>query len=89
LFKFNLQMNKNILQNKILKILSSILKTDIKKLKKHIKNGKNINNWDSLNHIKIIMAIEEEFNIKFKNKEISKTIDDKDKLINSVFEMLK
>ena len=35
------------------------------------------------------MAIEEEFNIKFSNKEISKTIDDKDKLIDTVFKMLK
>ena len=78
-----------VIQNKIYKILSAILKVDIKKLKKHLKSSKNINNWDSLSHIKIIMAIEEEFNVKFSNKEISKTIDDKDKLINSVLEILK
>tara|TARA_B100000787_G_C16058818_1_gene234608 strand:+ start:131 stop:382 length:252 start_codon:yes stop_codon:yes gene_type:complete len=82
-------MTNNIIQNKIYKILSAILKVDIKKLKKHLKSSKNINNWDSLSHIKIIMAIEEEFNVKFSNKEISKTIDDKDKLINSVLEILK
>jgi|TARA_B110000037_G_scaffold222954_1_gene300850 acyl carrier protein len=82
-------MNKKIIQNKILRILSSILKADIKKLKEYLKSSKNINNWDSLSHIKIIMAIEEEFNIKFSNKEISKTIDDKDKLIDTVFKMLK
>jgi acyl carrier protein len=82
-------MNRKIIQNKILRILSSILKADIKKLKEYLKSSKNINNWDSLSHIKIIMAIEEEFNIKFSNKEISKTIDDKDKLIDTVFKMLK
>jgi len=82
-------MNRKIIQNKILRILSSILKVDIKKLKEYLKSSKNINNWDSLSHIKIIMAIEEEFNIKFSNKEISKTIDDKDKLIDTVFKMLK
>ena len=82
-------MNKKIIQNKILRILSSILKADIKKLKEYLKSSKNINNWDSLSHIKIIMAIEEEFNIKFSNKEISNTIDDKDKLIDTVFKMLK
>ena len=58
-------MTNNIIQNKIYKILSAILKVDIKKLKKHLKSSKNINNWDSLSHIKIIMAIEEEFNVKF------------------------
>ena len=45
-------MNKKIIQNKILRILSSILKADIKKLKEYLKSSKNINNWDSLSHIK-------------------------------------
>ena len=81
-------MKKNIIQNKIFKILSGILKADIKKLQTHLKNSKNINNWDSLNHIKIIMAIEEEFNIKFSNKEILKTIDDKKKLTSVVLKMI-
>ena len=38
---------------------------DPKNIEKHIKQSKNINNWDSLNHIKIILKIEQNFKIKF------------------------
>tara|TARA_Y100000996_G_scaffold335472_1_gene271972 strand:- start:656 stop:907 length:252 start_codon:yes stop_codon:yes gene_type:complete len=82
-------MNKNKIQLDVLKILSSILKLNIKKLQNYLKGSKNINNWDSLNHIKIIMALEEEFNIKFKNKDIMKTINNKEKLVKVVLELLK
>ena len=42
-------------------------------------------NWDSLAHINLFMAIEEEFNIKFTPEEIMKTTTIKDilKLIES------
>ncbi len=43
--------------------------------------------WDSLNHINIILAIEKEFNIKFKGLEILKArnVGDLQKLIDSKF----
>jgi acyl carrier protein len=42
-------------------------------------------NWDSLNHINIIVAIEKEFAVKFKGLEIlkAKNIGDLQKLIDS------
>jgi len=41
--------------------------------------------WDSLNHINIILAIEKEYNIKFKGLEIlkAKNVGDLQKLIDS------
>ena len=30
----------------------------------------NIENWDSLSHMKLVLALEEEFNVKFRDEEI-------------------
>lgn len=37
-------------------------KSDIKVFKKNIEN---VNDWDSIKHLELIMAIEEKYNIKF------------------------
>lgn len=34
-------------------------------------NSSNIEDWDSLNHINLVVAIESEFNIKFELEELS------------------
>lgn len=41
--------------------------------------------WDSLNHINIILAVEEKFGIKFKSRELLqlKCVGDLQKLVNS------
>lgn len=44
------------------KIFKNIFGIDTKKINKKI-NYKNIKKWDSLNHVKLIMAIESNFNI--------------------------
>ena len=31
---------------------------------------KNLSDWDSLNHIKLVVELEEEFNVKFSNLEV-------------------
>ena len=46
-------------------------------------NAENTESWDSLGHLRIIMAIEEKFNIKFKTDEIS-SLNSVDKLINKI-----
>ena len=76
-------MAKN-LNKEIFSIISKILKTNPKNIEKHIKQSKNINNWDSLNHIKIILKVEQDFKIKFTQNEIVTSIDDKNILIKYI-----
>jgi len=50
-------------------------KSDIKAFKKNIEN---VNDWDSIKHLELIMAIEEKYNIKFpydKNFDLKKFSD--------------
>ena len=60
---------KNNIEKKLKKIFSIILKVKEKKIS-NIKRA-NIPNWDSLNHIKIMICIENEFNIKFGAKKFN------------------
>ena len=76
-------MKKNI-SKKIYIIISKILNLKPEIIKKHVKHSKNINNWDSLNHIKIILQIENEFKIKFTQNEIVKSIDNKNTLLKYI-----
>tara|TARA_X000000950_G_C13897004_1_gene653259 strand:- start:164 stop:403 length:240 start_codon:yes stop_codon:yes gene_type:complete len=58
---------KNITLQKLKKIFSLILKKKDLKLTLSRANEKK---WDSLNHVNIIIAIENEFRIKFNSNEI-------------------
>lgn len=55
------------MENKLKKIFKRIFK------KKSVENlsSNDDKNWDSLRHLDLIFALEEEFNIKFTNKEIT------------------
>lgn len=55
------------MENKLKKIFKRIFK------KKRVENlsSNDDKNWDSLRHLDLIFALEEEFNIKFTNKEIT------------------
>ena len=63
---------KNDTERKLKKIFSIILKVKEKKIS-NIKRA-NIPNWDSLNHIKIMICIENEFNIKFGAKKFNEVV---------------
>ena len=52
----------------LIKIFSIIFKIKEKSIKETI-NFRNQKNWDSLNHVKLIMAIESKFKIKFNPEE--------------------
>ena len=54
-------MNDNYLNQKIEKIFLNIIK---KKINSKSTN-KNTKNWDSLNHVKLILSLEKNFKIKF------------------------
>ena len=60
-----------ITEKKIIRIFKKILKIKNTNKKKKI-NQKKIKNWDSLNHVILLLAIQEEFKIKFKISEYSK-----------------
>ena len=51
-------------------------------------NSETIEDWDSLNHINLVSAIEKEFKIKFALKELS-TLNNVGSIIDSALEKLK
>lgn len=53
-------MNK--MEDELKKIFKNIFKIEEKKINKKT-NYKSIKNWDSLNHVKLVMAIESKFRI--------------------------
>ena len=60
-----------IIEKKIIRIFKKILKIKNTNKKKEL-TQKKIKNWDSLNHVLLLLAIQEEFKIKFKISEYSK-----------------
>ena len=61
---------KNDIENKLLNIFNIIFSEDYVKINNKI-SMKNNKNWDSLKHLNLILAIEEEFNFKLSIEEIS------------------
>ncbi|EAI9065343.1 acyl carrier protein [Campylobacter lari] len=57
------------MENKFYEILENIL--EVKVNKNSNLSMQNCRNWTSLNHIDIIMSLEEEFEIKFNKDELS------------------
>jgi acyl carrier protein len=49
--------------NKLKQVVSDILEVDIDDINEN-SSSDNIEKWDSLSHIKLVMAIEAEFNVK-------------------------
>jgi acyl carrier protein len=49
--------------NKLKQVVSDILEVDIDDINEN-SSSDNIEQWDSLSHIKLVMAIEAEFNVK-------------------------
>jgi acyl carrier protein len=52
----------NSIENKLKEVFSNIFKISVKKINKKT-NFKNLKKWDSLNHVKLIIAIESEFKL--------------------------
>lgn len=62
------------MENKIKEIIVDVLNIKISELKKD-SSPDTIENWDSLKHINIIIALETEFNIEFDDEDIINMID--------------
>ena len=57
------------METRIRKILSSVLDVSEEKLDKN-SSAMTIESWDSLNHMKLVVALEEELNVTFTDQEI-------------------
>tara|TARA_B100001540_G_scaffold317100_1_gene348996 strand:+ start:1805 stop:2053 length:249 start_codon:yes stop_codon:yes gene_type:complete len=60
-------------ENKVLKIFERFFKISKKELSLDL-NQKNFSKWDSINHLSLVFILEEEFKIKFDDKDIFKLI---------------
>jgi acyl carrier protein len=54
---------------KILEIMSSVFEVELSKLNED-SSIDNIENWDSIRHLNLILALEEEFNITIPDEEV-------------------
>jgi len=70
------------LESKFLKIVSKIL--ELKKIKSLNLKLEEISNWDSLKNLQLILFLEDEFKIKFDEKELSSLIS-----LKKIFKILK
>ena len=59
------------IKEQVKKILFKVLKINEKEFREDI-GAYNNPNWDSMNHLEILLSLEKNFNIKFTENEISK-----------------
>jgi len=57
------------MENRIKKVMSDVFDIDIESINND-SSPDNIENWDSLKHMNLIVALEEDFNIEFDDKDI-------------------
>jgi len=67
------------MKDKIINLVSEVLENPVKENS----TKDNTDNWDSLNHIKIVMELQDKFEIKIPAKDIDKLLSIK-KIINYV-----
>ncbi len=57
------------MEDRVKKVMSDVLNIDIESINNE-SSPDNIENWDSLKHMNLIVALEEEFEIEFDDEEI-------------------
>ena len=61
------------MKDKVKKIIASVFNLEVNSIKDNA-SPDNILNWDSLNHMNLIVSLEEEFIIRFTDEEISEML---------------
>ena len=61
------------MKNKVKKIFAVVFNLELNTIKDDA-SPDNILNWDSLNHMNLIVSLEEEFNIRFTDEEIGEML---------------
>ncbi len=67
-----MKIKKKVLENKLKKIFKKVFKEN-----KKLYDMENTTNWDSLNHLRLIVEIQKEFQIKISNTDVPKLISQK------------
>ena len=62
-------MSENIVES-LTEIFHTVFNDDSIEITNEL-SAKDVNNWDSMNHVNLIIAVETEFGIRFSNDEIS------------------
>ncbi len=62
-------MNKTEIDSKLKSIISEILEIPIDKITDNF-DHKNVEQWDSMNHINLVVSVEEEFEIEIEEDKI-------------------
>jgi acyl carrier protein len=57
------------LLDRVRRIISQVMKVPIKQINTH-SSPDNIENWDSISHMNLVLALEEEFKVSFSDEEI-------------------
>ena len=73
----------DILINEIKEIIGKIIKQDLSSFQLDEIYSKNFETWDSTNSVKIVLTLEEYYNISFTNHEMQKMLN-----LNSILEIL-
>ncbi len=59
-----------LIENKILNVMSIVLKVDPQSLNES-SNMDNVSEWDSLRHMNLILALEEEFSVSLPEEDVA------------------
>lgn len=59
--------------NRILQVLSNVFEVEISTLNEN-SSSDNIENWDSIRHLNLILALEEEFKISIPDEEVGNLV---------------
>jgi len=75
-------MNSKLLEKQIISLISKILNLKVSQLNQK-SSAKNIKNWDSMNHVKIIVGLEKEFKVKI-NTSVAMELDSIKKIVKFI-----
>ena len=67
-----MKIKKKVLENKLKKIFKKVFKEN-----KKLYDMENTTNWDSLNHLRLIVEIQKEFQMKIPNIDVPKLVSQK------------
>ncbi len=78
-------MKKSLIKEKVKRILFNVLGTEIEDKA----SPDEIQGWDSLNHLNIIISLEEEFNIEIPPEDFPKLYKPLNDIVDFLYELLK
>ncbi len=62
-------MEREACRELVVEVFADILEVEVSRISEKTTN-KNLSKWDSLNHVKLVVALEEEFDVEFDPEEM-------------------